>query len=338
MSQDETILLAHGGGGSLTQELIENLLLPAFGNDVLRALDDSACLTDIPSDHELAFTTDSYVVSPYRFPGGDIGRLAISGTVNDLAMVGARPVHLSCGLILEEGLPIADLKAMVQSMRETANEAKVTIVTGDTKVVPRGNGDGIYINTSGIGWIPRGRRISVSTVRPGDAVLVTGTMGDHGTAVMATRENLGLTSDLRSDVAPLAGLAATLLETGVEVHGMRDPTRGGLAQTLCEIAARQSVRIDISQDDIPVRPSVEAICDLLGLDVLQVANEGKFVAFVPKEQAEIAWTALKKHPLGIDAAIIGEVVAGRPSVVLHTSAGGARLVEPPTGELLPRIC
>ncbi len=334
----QQILLAHGGGGSLTHELIEEVFVPAFRNEALDDLSDSAVLPAPPEGHKLAMTTDAYVVSPYFFPGGDIGTLSICGTVNDLAVVGARPISLTCAFVLEEGLPIADLRTVVASMAEAAKRAGIQLVAGDTKVVPKGKADGVFITTAGIGHLPRDRRLGPASIREGDAILVSGTLGDHGTTIMATRENLGISSDLVSDVAPLNGLIASLFDAGVQIHAMRDPTRGGLAQTLVEMAAAAKLRFDIEEEAIPVLPSVQAVCDMLGLDVLQVANEGKLALFVPAKDAKKALDVLTAHELGRHAAVIGSVSKGRPSVVLQTATGGARLVEAPTGELLPRIC
>ncbi len=332
------ILLAHGGGGSLTHELIEEVFLAAFHNSALDDLSDSAVLPAPPEEHKLAFTTDAYVVSPYFFPGGDIGYLSVCGTVNDLAVVGARPVSLTCAFIIEEGLPLEDLKKVVSSMAQAAKRAGVQLVAGDTKVVPKGKGDGLFITTAGLGHLPRSRKIGPRWIQDGDAILVSGTLGDHGTTIMATRENLGISGDLASDLAPLNGLIASLFDAGVDVHAMRDPTRGGLAQTLVEMAASSKLRFDIEEDAVPVLPSVQAVCDMLGLDVLQVANEGKLVLFVPASDAKKALDVMTAHDLGKDASVIGSVTTGRPSVVLQTASGGARLLEAPTGELLPRIC
>lgn len=338
MKLTDQVLLSHGGGGTLTSSLIEQVFVASFSNPILDTMDDSALL-DLPhEDSRLAFTTDSYVVNPIFFPGGDIGKLAVCGTVNDLCMVGAVPRYLSCGMILEEGFSMEGLRRIVSSMSETALDAGVLLVTGDTKVVPRGKADGLFINTSGVGWVPEAREVSGSKARPGDAVLLSGTLGDHGVAIMATRENLGIESDLQSDVAPLNSLVEALFAEGIRIHAMRDPTRGGLAQSLGEISRRSSVRIVLDEISIPVREDVVVICDLLGLDVLQVANEGKLVAFLPRDQASRALDVMRSHPLGRRAACIGRVMEGSHVVELRTRAGGRRLVESPSGELLPRIC
>ncbi len=339
MKSGEKVLLAHGGGGRLTEELIEEVFIPAFSNDTLNQLGDSARLPHAPPDYSIALTTDSYVVQPPFFPGGDIGRLAVCGTVNDLAMVGAQPKFLTCGMILEEGFTMDDLKRVVASMAEAAEQAGVNLVAGDTKVVPHGSADKIFINTSGVGWIPKGRTPDVKKIQAGDAIIISGTIGDHGTVVMATRENLGIHVELKSDTAPLNGLVEALFDGGVEVHAMRDPTRGGLAQTLCEMAKASGLHIDLKEDALPVRSEVTAIADILGLDILQIANEGKLVAFVPKRDAEKALRICQAQPLGCDAAIIGRVSdTGDSMVALQTRFGGNRIVEQPMGELLPRIC
>jgi hydrogenase expression/formation protein HypE len=332
------ILLAHGGGGRLTEQLIAEVFLPALGNEVLREMEDSARLEAPPPGHRLALTTDSYVVQPLFFPGGDIGKLAVCGTVNDLAMVGSQPKQLTFGLIIEEGFPISWLREIVASAASAAREAGVQIVAGDTKVVPRDSCDGVFINTSGVGWIPKDRDVAVQNIRPGDSVIISGTIGDHGTAVMACRENLGLSSDLASDVAPLSSLVEALFDAGVPVHALRDPTRGGVAQALGEMAVRSGVHISLDEADLPIHHEVTAVCDLLGLDVLQVANEGKLLAFVPEDASDRAIEALSSHRLGARAKVIGKTKKGEGLVELRTTVGGRRIVERPTGELLPRIC
>jgi hydrogenase expression/formation protein HypE len=333
----ERILLGHGSGGTLTARLVEGVFLPAFGNPILERLDDQALL-ELPGAR-LAFTTDSYVVTPLVFPGGDIGRLAVNGTVNDLAVGGARPLYLAAGFVLEEGLPIEDLKRVVASMREAALAAGVQIVTGDTKVVGKGKGDQVFINTSGIGVVPPGVAVSAARTRPGDAVLLSGSVGDHGMAVVAARESLGLEGAILSDTAPLHELVAALLAACPDVHAMRDPTRGGVAATLHEIAQRARVGIELSEDAVPVRDAVRGACELLGFDPLYVANEGKLVAFVPGDSAEAALAALRAHPLGREAVRLGAVTSEHPGrVVVRTAIGGSRVLEPPYGELLPRIC
>ena len=331
------ILLGHGSGGVLTSQLIEGLFLPAFGNPVLARLDDQA-VVDVEGAR-LAFTTDSYVVTPLFFPGGDIGSLAIHGTVNDLAMSGARPLYLSVGFILEEGLAIDDLRRIVLSMRDAARASGVSVVTGDTKVVGKGSGDKVFINTSGIGVVPPGVRISADRARPGDAVLLSGTVGDHGMAIMTKREGLGLGGAIASDTAPLHGLVARMLEVCPDVHVLRDPTRGGVAGVLCEIASRANVGIEIDETAIQVREDVRGACEILGFDPLYVANEGKLVGLVPQGAADVVLTAMRGDERGRSAAGIGRVTAEHPGlVVMRTAIGGRRVIERPYGELLPRIC
>jgi hydrogenase expression/formation protein HypE len=333
----EKILLAHGSGGMAMHDLIASLLVPAFRNPVLEKLGDSAELEIAGA--KLAFTTDSYVVDPIFFPGGDIGRLAVCGTVNDLAVCGARPLVLSCSLILEEGLPLADLGKILTSMRAAAEEAGVSIVTGDTKVLPRGKGDKVFINTSGIGILPEGRSWTSGVVLPGDKVLINGPIADHGAAVMAEREGFSLKADVKSDVAPLNRLIEKLLEEVPQVRCMKDPTRGGLAGALNEIARASKVTIVLNEADIPVRKPVAGLCEILGLDPLYFANEGKVVAIIPGESAERALRALRAHPLGKEAAIIGEVRSfERVPLAVRTPLGSHRVVGMLTGEQLPRIC
>jgi hydrogenase expression/formation protein HypE len=333
----EQVLLGHGSGGTLTSQLLEGIFLPAFGNPILDRLDDQAVL-EAPGTR-LAFTTDSYVVTPLFFPGGDIGALAVNGTVNDLAMGGARPLYLSVAFILEEGLPLADLRRIVQSMRLAAHEAGVLVVTGDTKVVGKGSGDKVFINTSGIGAVPAGTNISAERARPGDAILLSGTVGDHGMAIMAQRESLGLEGTIASDTAPLHGLVAAMLEASPDVHALRDPTRGGVAAALHEISARARVGIELREADIPVREDVRGACEILGFDPMYVANEGKLVAFVPEADCERVLAAMRGHPAGREAVRIGTALAEHPGmVVVRTSIGGSRVLERPYGELLPRIC
>jgi hydrogenase expression/formation protein HypE len=332
------VVLGHGSGGRLSADLVEKLLLPALRNPALEALDDQAQIA-IGTGTRLAFTTDSYVVSPIFFPDGDIGELAVNGTVNDLAVGGARPIALSLALILEEGFPMSDLRRVVASIHAAAERARVPVVTGDTKVVPHGKGDGIYINTSGLGLVPRGVDLGSARVTPGDAVLLSGTVADHGVAVMARREGLELAGELVSDTAPLHDLCRRLLEACPDAHAMRDPTRGGLAATLVEIASRRKVGIDVSEADVPVKDDVRGVCEILGLDPWLVANEGKLVAFVPEGRAAAALAALRAHPLGRHAARIGTVTDAHPgSVVARTRFGSTRVVDLPLHELLPRIC
>jgi hydrogenase expression/formation protein HypE len=338
LSATDRVLLGHGSGGKLTAELIEKLILPAFDNPALAALDDQA-LVATGGAGRIAFTTDSYVVSPIIFPGGDIGELAVNGTINDLAVGGAEPLALSLAFILEEGLPLADLRRVVDSARAAAARAGVPIVTGDTKVVGRGSGDQIFINTSGIGRVPPGVELGSARVRPGDAILVSGPVGDHGIAIMACRSGLELGGDLVSDTAPLHELAAALLAACPEVHAMRDPTRGGVAATLVEIATRRALGIEVDEAALPVRDVVRGACELLGLDPLLVACEGRLVAFVPDQASERALAALRAHPLGRHASRIGSVTGGHPGIVeLVTPVRGRRLLDLPFAEPLPRIC
>jgi hydrogenase expression/formation protein HypE len=336
-SATEEILLGHGSGGKLTARLIETIILPAFRNPALERLDDQAILPF--GGARLAFTTDSYVVTPIFFPGGDIGELAVNGTVNDLAMGGARPLYLSLAFILEEGLPIADLERVIQSVRRAAGRAGVDVVTGDTKVVGRGSGDKIFINTSGIGLVPPGIDLSSARVQPGDAILVSGPIGDHGVAILSRREGLEFDGQIESDTAPLHELVAAALAAGPDIHALRDPTRGGVAATLVEIATRRGLGLEVDESAVPVRDAVRGACEILGLDPLLVANEGKLVAFVPEASCERVLQALRAHPLGRDACRIGRVIADHPGfVTLRTPIGGQRILDLPFGESLPRIC
>ncbi len=333
----ERILLGHGGGGALTRELIAQCFLPALQNPLLQPLDDSAVLT--VAGQRLAFTTDSYVVQPRFFPGGDIGKLAVCGTVNDLAMQGAEPLWLSLSFILEEGLPLADLKRIVDSIRVTAASVGVTVVTGDTKVVERGHCDGLFINTAGIGRIVANEPPGSARVPPGDAVILNGFLGEHGVAVLSQREGIGFSTRVTSDCAPLWPLVKLILETGAEVHAMRDPTRGGLAAAVCDIAHAAGVGIRLDERALPINREVQGACDLLGLDPLTIANEGKFLLFCPASQADRVLAAMRQHPLGKDARVIGEVVdKPKGMVLLRTTIGGERIIDLPTGEDLPRIC
>jgi len=337
LTDAEHILLGHGSGGKLTARLIEGLILPAFRNPALERLDDQAILPF--GGARLAFTTDSYVVTPIFFPGGDIGELAVNGTVNDLAMGGARPLYLSLALILEEGLAMEELQRVIASVRRAAERAHVEVVTGDTKVVGRGSGDKIFINTTGIGIVPPGVDLSSSRVQAGDRILISGPIGDHGIAILSRREGLEFDGQIESDTAPLHELVAALLETEPSVHAMRDPTRGGVAATLVEIATRRKLGIEVDESAVPVRDAVRGACEILGLDPLLVANEGKLVAFVPEARAENALQALQRHPLGREARIIGRVTADHPGfVTLRTPIGGQRILDLPFGESLPRIC
>jgi hydrogenase expression/formation protein HypE len=344
----KNIVLGHGSGGKLTAELIDKVFLPAFANPVLDKLDDQAVLQ--VAGAQLAFTTDSFVVTPIFFPGGDIGRLAVNGTVNDLAMSGARPLYLSAAFILEEGLASEDLRRVVESMRAAAEEAGVQIVTGDTKVVNRGKGDQIFITTTGIGVIERPVAISGDRARPGDKIILSGYIGDHGMAVMSQRENLEFESEIESDCAPLHGLVSVMLDASETADGdrprenhslrcLRDPTRGGVATTLNEIAGRSRVGMLIDEDLIPFRESVKGACEILGLDPLYVANEGKLVAVVAAEAADAVLHRMRSHPLGEQATVIGEIVSEHPGMVLmKTAVGGTRVLDVMFGEQLPRIC
>jgi hydrogenase expression/formation protein HypE len=342
-SRYEHILLGHGSGGQLTADLIQRLFVPGFANDVLGALEDQATLRlnsgNGVEGPRIAFTTDSFVVRPLFFPGGDIGRLAVHGTVNDLVVGGARPLFLSAAFILEEGLPLTDLQRIVASMRQACTEAGVALVTGDTKVVDRGKGDGVFITTSGIGLVPEGRSLSIHNARPGDRILVSGTLGDHGIAIMSVREGLEFETVLESDTAPLTELTPVMLEACPGIRCMRDPTRGGLSSALNELAAASRVGVELDEAAIPLRPEVRGACEMLGLDPLYVANEGKLIAVVPPEDAARLVEAMRGNALGKNAAVIGEVVAEHPGlVVLRSLVGGARVVTMLMGEQLPRIC
>lgn len=333
----DKVLLEHGSGGLLSNELIANTFLPNFKNSCLERLEDSAVLS--MGNQKFCFTTDSYVVSPIFFPGGDIGSLAVHGTVNDLAVCGGKPLFMSAGYILEEGFPFASLAKIVQSMAEAAGKAGIKIVTGDTKVVSRGAVDGIFINTSGIGIVEYQGVLSIKCIQPGDVVILNGTIGDHGSAIMQSRENIGFEAGIISDSAPLNGLIAEILQASPEIHCMRDATRGGLGAILAEIAASAGVRINISEQDIPVGENVRGICEILGLDPLFLANEGKVVVFCAAAEAAKVLAVMKEHQFGRDSAIIGNVEeSSKGRVVLKTSIGGERVVDLPTGELVPRIC
>ena len=339
---DETVLLGHGSGGTMMKRIIDQVFYEAYGSDELLEGNDAANLP-LPQDGQrLAYSTDSFVVTPQFFPGGDIGRLAVCGTVNDVATSGAVPQYLSCGFILEEGFSVADLRRICASMAEAAREAGVRIVTGDTKVVNRGHGDGVYINTSGIGFIPAGVRLGGELCQPGDKVLLTGTLGDHGITIMSCRESLGFTADIESDAAPLNHLIVAVLEAAPGTRCFRDPTRGGLSSTLNELASQSNVDILVHEEAIPVKPAVQGACELLGYDVYQVANEGKMVCVVAADQAEAALAAMRATKYGENAAIIGEVSAADaergPRVTLRTPFGGTRILDMLVGEQLPRIC
>ena len=331
-----TIVMGHGAGGKMMADLIEHLFAPAFDNEWLKQMGDATALK-LP-DGKAAFTTDSFVVSPLFFPGGNIGELAVYGTVNDLAMRGAKPLFLSAGFILEEGLPMETLGNVVTAMAAACDKAGAKIVTGDTKVVQRGHGDGLYINTSGIGVIPAGVDIGPANACSGDALLVSGTMGDHGISIMSVREGLTFETEIKSDSAPLYGLVEKMMLAG-KIHCLRDATRGGLATVLNELAGSSNVGIEFDERKVPIRPEVNAACEMLGLDPLYIANEGKLVAIVPEDSAEEILSAMHEHEFGMDAAIIGRVVSEHRSLVTaKTSIGGMRVVDVPAGELLPRIC
>ena len=336
------VMLGHGGGGALSHELIEQVFLPAFTNPVLDRLGDSSVL-DVPgglaAGGRLALSTDSYVVRPLVFPGGTIGDLAVNGTVNDLAMSGARPLWLTAAFIITEGFAVEDLAEIARCMARAARAAGVEIVTGDTKVVERGHGDGCYVNTAGIGLVPPGVALGPDRVRPGDVVLVSGTLADHGMAVMSVREGLEFDAPIASDTAPLHGLVAAMLAACPAVRMLRDPTRGGVATSLAEIAMLAEVGIEIDETAIPVAAPVAAACELLGLEPLQVANEGKLLAVVPAADADAVLAAMRAHEHGREAVMLGRVVADHPRlVVMRTALGGTRIVPMPIGEQLPRIC
>jgi len=331
------IVLAHGSGGTLSRQLVEKIILPQFRNELLEPLHDGAIFS--LGEQRLAFTTDSFVVNPIFFPGGDIGKLAIYGTINDLAMCGARPRYLSASFILEEGLPMEDFWRVVQSMRAAADDAKVALVTGDTKVVDRGKADKIFINTSGIGVVPAGLNIHPARAQVGDKIIINGPIAVHGIAIMSVREGLEFETEIASDTAPLHELVEALIAAKIDLHVLRDPTRGGVTSALAEIA--QSARLGMLLDEaaIPISEEVKGACEILGLDPLYVANEGKFIAIVAKEDADAALAALRSHLSGKEAAIIGEVVQQHPGMVMmRTRVGGTRVVDMLSGEQLPRIC
>jgi hydrogenase expression/formation protein HypE len=332
----DTILLAHGSGGRLSHELVERMFIPLLGNPALNKLDDSAIFE---AAGRLAFTTDSYVVNPIFFPGGDIGKLAICGTVNDLSMSGAKPLYLSLSAIIEEGLRISDLEQIVQSVKKATEEAEVIVIAGDTKVVERGQADRLFLTTSGIGVIPPGVDISGANARAGDKVMLSGTIGDHGMAIMSQREGLRFAVTLESDCAPLNKLVSQILDISPRIHCLRDPTRGGLATTLNELARQSGVGIAVREADIPVKEEVRAACELLGLDPLYLANEGKMVAVVHPADADEVLGRVRQNAHGQDAALIGEVTSQHPGkVVIQTRLGPSRIVGMLSGELLPRIC
>ena len=335
--REERITMSHGSGGKATHTLIEAIFLQAFRNPLLETLEDAAQLR--AGDTRLALTTDSYVVRPLFFPGGDIGDLAVNGTVNDLSVAGATPRYLSAGFILEEGFPVADLTRITESMAAAAQAAGVQVVTGDTKVVERGKADGCYINTAGVGVIERDVTLGVATVAPGDAIIVSGPIGDHGVTIMLARGELDIEADVVSDTAPLNGLVAGLLDAVPGTRAMRDATRGGVATILNEIAKAADAGVTVSEDDIPVRPEVRGASELLGIDPMYVACEGRLVAVVPGDDADRAVSALRGHPLGEQAAVIGHVTSDQPGIVrLKTAFGGTRIVDLLVGDPLPRIC
>jgi hydrogenase expression/formation protein HypE len=337
LSDYQDIVLAHGSGGKLSQQLIQEILLPQFRNEWLDVQHDGAVLS--LNGTRLAFSTDSYVVSPIFFPGGDIGKLAVHGTVNDLAMCGARPLYLSAGFILEEGLSMRDFWKVVLSMREAAATAGVSLVTGDTKVVDRGKADKIFINTSGIGVVPEGVNVHPRRARPGDKVIVSGEIATHGIAIMSVREGLEFETEIRSDTAPLHGLVSALLAATSDIHVLRDPTRGGITSALSEIAQNARVGVHLDEARIPISEEVKGACEILGLDPLYVANEGKLLAIVSADAASLVLAAMRAHPLGEKAAVIGSVTDDHPGfVTMKTRIGGTRVVEMLSGEQLPRIC
>ncbi|MBL0712952.1 MAG: hydrogenase expression/formation protein HypE [Desulfosarcina sp.] len=335
--QDDKILLDHGSGGKIAHRFTSEQLLPLFDNPILADLHDGAIVE--MDGVRIAFSTDTFTVTPLFFPGGNIGDLAVNGTVNDVAMCGARPLFISLALIIEEGFPRSDLDRILKSVRQAADQAGVLVVTGDTKVVPKGAADGIFINTSGIGIIPEEARITSTAARPGDHVILSGTMADHGMTILTQREELSFDHSIQSDSAALNHMVARIMAASTNVHVLRDPTRGGVGTTLNEIAESSKVGIDIVEAQLPVRPEVAAVCELLGFDPLYVANEGKLLAFVPAGDSGNVLQAIKEDPCGQDACIIGEVTAAHPGqVVLQTRVGGRRIVDMLTGEQLPRIC
>jgi hydrogenase expression/formation protein HypE len=335
--RDELVTLAHGAGGKATRTLVEGLFLEELGNPLLEPLGDSAVLE--LNGSRLAFTTDSYVVKPVFFPGGDIGELAVNGTVNDLAVSGAAPLALSAGFVVEEGFPVADLRRIAGSMASAAAAVGVPVATGDTKVVERGHADGLYVNTAGVGVVAADVHLGAERVRPGDRVLISGTLGDHGMAVMIARGELDLEVELESDTASVYELARSLFELGTAIRWLRDPTRGGLATALNELAQQSELGVVLDEAALPLRPAVVGACEILGIDPLYVANEGKLVAVVASEAADRALASLRAHPLGVEARLVGEIATDPEGlVVLETSLGGSRIVDMLVGDPLPRIC
>jgi hydrogenase expression/formation protein HypE len=336
--KDDTILLEHGGGGLLSHNLVVERFLPLFHNEMLDRLEDGAVFSIGTS--KLCFSTDSYVVQPVFFPGGDIGSLAVHGTVNDLAMCGGKPLFLSAGFIIEEGFRMRDLETIIASMASAAQNAEVRIITGDTKVVAHGAADGIFINTAGIGLITYDNPITVSAIQHGDMVILSGALGEHGAAIMSTREGLGLATAIQSDSAPLGGLVQEILKASAHIRCMRDATRGGLGAILVEIAQQAGYTIEIDEQKIPVRDEVKGVCEILGLDPLFLANEGKMVVFCPEAEAQTVLEVMRNHAFGQDAAVIGQVAGlpGKGRLIMRTLIGGSREVDMPTGELVPRIC
>ena len=339
---EDKVLLGHGSGGTMMKRIIDEVFFEAYAGEELLRGDDAAVLPGLAPGERLAFSTDSFVVSPHFFPGGDIGRLAVCGTVNDIATSGAKPLYLSCGFILEEGYSIEDLRRICASMASAAKEAGVALVTGDTKVVNRGHGDGVFINTSGVGVVPEGVDLSGSSCCAGDAVLVSGTLGDHGITIMSCRESLSFAAEIESDAAPLNGLIGDVLKAADGVRCFRDPTRGGLASTLNELAQQSQVCIEVEEESVPVKEAVCGACEMLGYDPLQVANEGKMVCVVAANQAEAALSAMKANPYGVDAAVIGKVTTAQadrgPAVFVKNAFGGRHILDMLVGEQLPRIC
>lgn len=339
---NETVLLGHGSGGTMMKRIIDDVFAASYGSEELAQGNDAAVLPAPAPGERLAFSTDTFVVTPHFFPGGDIGRLAVCGTVNDVATSGAEVKYLSVGMILEEGFPMDDLRRICESIAETAAEAGVRVVTGDTKVVNRGHGDGIYINTAGVGLIPEGRNLSGANCQPGDAILVSGTLGDHGICIMSQRENLSFSANVKTDAAPLNHLISAVLEAAPNTRCFRDPTRGGIASTLNELSSQSGVDMVVAEDSVPVKDVVRGACEMLGYDVFQVANEGKMVCIVPADEAEAALAAMQANPYGTDAAIIGRVEPAKqdrgPKVFLETAFGTRRILDMLVGEQLPRIC